>query len=155
MMETPLDTFDRKILALVQRDCQLKAEVIADTVGLSASAVQRRLKRMRSDMVIRAEVAVVDSKAVGRPMTFVAGLEIRENYESLPRIRNWAANRPEVQQVYYVTGSVDLVMIITAENVTDYDAITARLMVENPQITRINTNVILDTLKIGMYVPVE
>ncbi|MDO8251128.1 MAG: Lrp/AsnC ligand binding domain-containing protein [Rhodoferax sp.] len=88
-------------------------------------------------------------------MTFIAGLEIRENYESLPRIRRWAESRPEVQQIYYVTGNVDLMMIITVENVKEYDMITERLMAENPQITRINTNVVLDSIKIGLYVPVE
>ena len=33
--------------------------------------------------------------------------------------------------------------------------ITERLMAENPQITRITTNVVLDSIKIGLYVPVE
>ncbi|OGB28716.1 MAG: AsnC family transcriptional regulator [Burkholderiales bacterium RIFCSPLOWO2_12_FULL_61_40] len=154
-MDTSLDSFDRKILALVQHDCHVNAEVIAERVGLSASAVQRRLRRMRSEKIITAEVAIVDNQAVGRPMTFIAGLEIRENYESLPRIRRWAETRPEVQQIYYVTGNVDLMMIITAENVKEYDMITERLMAENPQITRITTNVVLDSIKIGLYVPVE
>lgn len=154
-MDTSLDSFDRKILALVQHDCHVNAEVIAERVGLSASAVQRRLRRMRSEKIITAEVAIVDNHAVGRPMTFIAGLEIRENYESLPRIRRWAETRPEVQQIYYVTGNVDLMMIITAENVKEYDMITERLMAENPQVTRITTNVVLDSIKIGLYVPVE
>lgn len=154
-METSLDQFDRKILAIVQCDCQINAEVIAERVGLSASAVQRRLRRMRSEKIITAEVALVDSHAVGRAMTFIAGLEIRDNYESLPRIRRWAEKRPEVQQIYYVTGNVDLMMIITAQSVKEYDMITERLMAENPQITRINTHVVLDSIKLGLYVPVE
>ena len=49
-----MDSFDRKILALVQRDCQLKAEAIAEEVGLSTSAVQRRLRQLRTDKVITA-----------------------------------------------------------------------------------------------------
>lgn len=154
-MDASLDTFDRKILALVQLDCHLNAEVIAERVGLSASAVQRRLRRMRNEKIITAEVAVVDHQAVGRLMTFIAGLEIRENYESLPRIRRWAESRPEIQQIYYVTGNVDLMMIITAQSVKDYDTITASMMADNPQITRINTHVVLDAIKLGLYVPVE
>jgi DNA-binding Lrp family transcriptional regulator len=154
-MNASLDAFDRQILALVQLDCHLNAEVIAERVGLSASAVQRRLRRMRSEKIIRAEVAIVDKQALGPLMTFIAGLEIRENYESLPRIRQWAADRPEIQQIYYVTGSVDVMMIITAQSVKAYDAITASMMAENPLITRINTHVVLDALKLGLYVPVD
>jgi DNA-binding Lrp family transcriptional regulator len=154
-MDTSLDSFDRKILALVQLDCHLNAEVIAERVGLSASAVQRRLRRMRSEKIITAEVAVVDRQAVGHLMTFIAGLEIRENYDALPHIRRWAESHPEIQQIYYVTGNVDLMMIVTAQSVQAYDLIAARMMAENPQITRISTNVVLDAIKLGLYVPVE
>lgn len=154
-MDTQLDLLDRKILALVQKDSQMNAELIAERVGLSTSAVQRRLRRLRQDKVITAEVAVVNNEAVGRPMTFLAGLEIRENYESLPHLRRWAEQHPEVQQIYYVTGNVDLIMIITAENMKEYDAITERLMGDNPQILRITTNVVIDAIKVGLFVPVE
>ena len=70
-METPLDPFDRKILEFVQRDCQVNAEVIAEAVGLSASAVQRRLRRLRAEKVITAEVAIVDPQVLGQRMQFI------------------------------------------------------------------------------------
>ena len=153
-MDEPLDTFDRRILALVQRDSRLPAEQIAAELGLSASAVQRRLKRLRADKVITAEVALVDPKAVGRPMTFIAGLELRDNYESLARFKQWAKAQAEIQQVYYVTGNVDLMVIVTAPDVAAYDAISARLMAHNPQVLRISTNVVIDAVKVGLQVPV-
>ncbi|MCY1237968.1 DNA-binding transcriptional activator DecR [compost metagenome] len=151
----PLDHFDRKILEIVQIDCQMKAEAIGERVGLSASAVQRRLKRMRDSGVITAEIALVDRKVAGNPMTFVAGMEIeRENYDALSRFRVWLARQEHIQQVYYVTGAVDLIAIITARDVGQYDEITAHLMSENPQIKRIHTNVVLKEIKLGMFVPI-
>jgi DNA-binding Lrp family transcriptional regulator len=154
-MET-LDQFDRNILEIVQRDCQIKAEAIGDMVGLSASAVQRRLKRMRDEGVISAEIALVDRKIAGNPMTFIAGMEIeRENYDALAKFRTWVVKQDHIQQVYYVTGSVDLVAIITARDVGQYDEITAQIMSQNPQIKRIHTNVVLKDIKLGMFVPVE
>lgn len=151
-----LDSFDRRILDLVQRDCQIKAEAIADAVGLSPSAVQRRLKRLRSDRVIAAEVAILDRRAVGQPMTFVAGLEIeRENYEAISKFKAWAARQDHIQQVYYVTGNVDLIAIITARDVGHYDDITAAIMSQNQQIKRIHTNVVLRELKVGLQVPID
>jgi Lrp/AsnC family leucine-responsive transcriptional regulator len=151
----PIDDFDRKILNIVQVDCQMKAEAIGDRVGLSASAVQRRLKRMRETGVIMAEIALVDRKVAGNPMTFIAGMEIeRENYDALSRFRTWLSPQEHIQQVYYVTGSVDLIAIITARDVAQYDEIAARLMSENQQIKRIHTNVVLKDIKLGMFVPV-
>ena len=90
-MPDKLDQFDRSILEVVQRDCQLKAEAIADKVGLSPSAVQRRLRRLRDEGIITAEIAVVNRKATSFPMTFITGMEIeRDNYDALTRFRAWA-----------------------------------------------------------------
>jgi len=134
-METPLDPFDRKILEFVQRDCQVNAEVIAEAVGLSASAVQRRLRRLRAEKVITAEVAIVDPQVVGQRMQFIAGIELKDNYE--------------------VTGAVDLVMVILSKSVKEYDALSARLMAEVPQVIRMTTNVVIDAMKSDLYVPVD
>ena len=61
-----LDRLDAKILNLVQRNNRLTVEQIGHKVGLSASACQRRLRRLRADKVIREEVAVVDPAKVVR-----------------------------------------------------------------------------------------
>jgi DNA-binding Lrp family transcriptional regulator len=155
-MTTSLDSFDQKILTIVQRDCSVKADVIAERIGLSTSAVQKRLKRMRDEKVIAAEIAVVDRNAVGRPMTFVAAMEVeRENYDTVAKFRDWAKQVDEIQQIYYVTGAADLIVIITAKDVEVYDRLTARVMECNPMIRRITTNVVLNTLKAGLFIPVE
>lgn len=152
----PLDAFDRQILDLMQRACQRKAEAIASQIGLSASAVQRRLKRLRAQGVIAAEVAVLDRQAVGPSLTLVAGLEIeRDNYAALARFRAWAAQEDALQQVYYATGQTDLVAIVTARDMPAYDAFCARLMAQHPSIRRINTQVVIDVLKAGLQVPVQ
>jgi Lrp/AsnC family leucine-responsive transcriptional regulator len=155
-MTEPLDQFDRNILEIVQRDCQIKAEAVGEMIGLSASAVQRRLKRMREEGIISAEIALVDRKVAGSSMTFIAGMEIeRENYDALSKFRTWVDKQDHIQQVYYVTGSVDLVAIITAQDVGQYDEITAQIMSQNPQIKRIHTNVVLKDIKLGMFVPMQ
>jgi len=149
-----LDHFDRDILQLVQRNCQLTAETIADDVGLSTSAVQRRLKRLREEGIIKAEVAIVERKATGTPMVFIVGMEIeRDNYDALAKFRLWAEKQEHIQQVYYVTGAVDLIAIVTARDVEHYDDIAALIMAENPQIRRMHTNVVLRDVKLGLFVP--
>jgi Lrp/AsnC family transcriptional regulator, leucine-responsive regulatory protein len=129
--------------------------VIAEAVGLSASAVQRRLRRLRADKVITAEIAVLNPQVLGLRMQFVVGIELKDNYEALPRIRTWAQKEPEVQQLFYVTGAVDLVMVILSRSVKEYDALSARLMAEVPQVIRMTTNVVIDAMKFDMYVPVD
>jgi Lrp/AsnC family leucine-responsive transcriptional regulator len=152
----PIDEFDRKILDIVQRDCQLKAEAVAAQVGLSATAVLRRLRRLREQGVIQAEVAVLDRQSVGNSLTLVVGLEIeRDNYPALANFRAWAEKVDAIQQVYYVTGQMDLMLVVMARSMAEYDALCARLMADNPVIRRMNTHVVIDAMKLGLQVPVE
>lgn len=150
-----IDDFDRHILARVQQDAHCKAEAIASEIGLSASAVQRRLKRLRERGVIRAEVAVLDPAAVGGLLTLLCGMAIdRENYAALADLRRRLADEPMVQQAWYVTGEVDLVAVVLAPSMPAYDALCARLMAAVPQIGRMTTQVVIDSIKSGLQVPV-
>ena len=81
--------------------------------------------------------------------------EIKDNYEALPRIRQWSLGEPAVQQVYYVTGSFDIMMVVVASDVKAYDALSARLMAHIPQVVRMTTHVVIDTMKQSLFVPVS
>lgn len=155
MPKGSLDIFDRKLLQIVQRDGELTAELLGERVGLSASAVLRRLKRLKADGAIVANVAVVDPARVGKPTFFVVALEVeRERPELLARLRQWLVSEDQIQQVFYVTGSADFILVVTAPDVESYDALMGRLMVENPNVRRFITNVALGVGKRSLFVPI-
>lgn len=155
-MPAELDKFDRRILATVQRDARCSAEMIGADIGLSASAVQRRMARLREDGVIMAEVALIDPRAVDRRLTVITDLEVeRERPELLASLRQWIAAEPAIQQAWYVTGDDDYVLVVTARDVDDYDALMRRLVAANANVKRFRTRVALDTLKRGLAVPVD
>lgn len=150
-----LDRFDRQLLTLVQEDSAQTAEQLAERVGLSPSAIQRRLKRMREQGVIVRDIAVVEPRAVGRPTFFVVSLEVeRERPELLAQLREWIANHAEIQQAFYVTGETDYVLIVTARDTEAFDAMMSRLVKENSNVRRFTTNVVLGLLKQGLTLPI-
>lgn len=154
-MRSTLDSFDRRILDIVQRDGELTADAIGERIGLSASATLRRLRRLKAEGAIAATVAIVDPATIGKPTFFIVALEIeRERPELLAQLRRWFADEDQVQQVYYVTGSADFVLIITAPDVDSYDALMARMIADNSNVRRFTTNVALGIGKRGLFVPV-
>ncbi|SHL61218.1 Lrp/AsnC family transcriptional regulator [Rhodanobacter sp. OK091] len=155
-MPMELDKFDRGILAILQRDARRSAELIGAAIGLSASAVQRRIARLREEAVITAEVAIVDAGVMGRPLTLIVDVEVeRERPELLVSLKHWIAAEPAIQEAWYVTGEGDYVLIITARDVGDYDALMKKLVAENANVRRFQTRVALGTLKRGQLVPME
>ena len=150
-----LDRFDRQLLNLVQEDAGQTAERLAEQIGLSPSAIQRRLKRLREEGVIAREIAVVDSKSVGSPTSFVVSLQVeRERPELLAQLRQWLAAQPHIQQVFYVTGEADFVLVVTAVDTETYDALMSQMMTANPNVKRFTTNVALSVVKRGLTIPV-
>jgi DNA-binding Lrp family transcriptional regulator len=151
-----LDKLDRRILALLQKDARRPAELMGADVGLSASAVQRRIVRMREEAVITAEVALVDPKQAGRPLTMIVDVEVeRERPELLASLKQWVATEPCVQEAWYVTGAGDYVLIVIARDVDDFEALMQRLVADNANVRRFQTRVALSTLKRGMFVPMD
>ena len=150
-----LDRFDRQLLNLVQEDSAQTAERLAEQVGLSPSAIQRRLKKMREQGVIVRDAAIIEPREVGRPTFFVVSLEIeQERPELLAQFREWLTKQAEVQQAFYVTGETDFVIIVTGRDTEAFDAMMSRLVKENPNVRRFTTNVVLNLVKRGLSIPV-
>lgn len=154
-MPIELDKLDRRILAIVQKDMRRPAELIGAEIGLSASAVQRRMTRLRDGGVIVAEVAVIDPKSVGRPMTLIVEVEVeRERPELLASLKQWIAAEAMIQEAWYVTGAGDYVLIVVARDVEDFEALMQSMVAENANVRRYQTRVALGTIKRGLLVPV-
>jgi len=150
-----LDRFDRQLLNLVQEDAGQTADQLAEQVALSPSAIQRRLRRMREQGVIVRQAAVVDPKQVGKPTFFIVALQVeRERPELLAQLRRWLGEQEQVQQVFYVTGEADFVLVVTAPDTESYDALMIRMVADNPNVKRFTTNVALSLVKRGLTIPV-
>lgn len=150
-----LDTFDKQLLNLVQEDASQTAERLAETVGLSVSAIQRRLRRLREKGVIVRDAAVVDPRMIGRPTFFIVALQVeRERPELLTQLRRWLGTEPQVQQAFYVTGDADFTLIVTAPDTEAYDSLMARMLAENANVRRFTTNVALGLVKRGLTIPI-
>ncbi|HEY1709813.1 MAG TPA: Lrp/AsnC family transcriptional regulator [Rhizomicrobium sp.] len=149
-----MDRIDRKILALYQHDTRRVAESIGAEVGLSAAAVQRRLKRLRETGVIRAEVALLDNRAADVPITCVVTLTMNTPPAQLDKFKKHLRTLPQVQQCYHVTGNSDLVLVVTAASMEDYGAFARDHLERSQHVARYETHVVLDRVKVGLSLPV-
>ncbi len=150
-----IDSFDCKILEIIQQSNRTTSEQIAEQVGLSPAAVQRRMKRMREQNIVSADIAVVNPKSVGRSVTLVVQVSLeRERADLLDTFKKEMKQNPAVQQCYYVTGSADFVLIVTARDMEDYEQFTREVFFDNLNIRNFQTSVVMDTVKTGLSVPV-
>ncbi|MGR9145634.1 Lrp/AsnC family transcriptional regulator (plasmid) [Rhizobium leguminosarum] len=122
---------------------------IGDAVNLSAPAVQRRIKRMREEGVIQADVSIIEPQAVGQSITIFVEVEvISETAEQIEQAKSEFAAAAEIQQCYYVTGEADFILVIIVPSMT------RRLFFGNNNVKRFRTFVAMDRVKVGLGVPV-
>lgn len=150
------DRIDARILEIVQKNNRLTSEVIGELAGLSATACQRRLKRLRSAGIIEADVSIVSPKAVGNPIQMLVLVTLeRERSDIIDRFKKAIKSSAQVVNGFYVTGDADFVLYITARSMEDYEQFTRRFFYENPDIRGVKTMVIMDRVKAGFAVPIE
>ena len=150
-----LDEHDRRLLALLQHDASITAEILGSKIGLSASSVQRRIKRLRETGAIIREVAIVNADAVGKRMTFIVGVKVdfAQKAEVAPMLRRLTADR-RTQQAYYVTGEVDYILTVVVHDMQDYDEYSKTLLLSSPALARFQSNVVIEGLRVGLEIPI-
>lgn len=151
-----MDEFDAKLLNLMQQNNRLTAEQLSARVGLSATACQKRLKKLRDNGVITHDLSVLSSDAVGRRLKLIVAVTLeRERPEILDQFKTRMQSTPEVMQCYYVTGDADFIIILTARDMKDYEEFTRRFFFRNSHVQRFQTNVVMDDVKVTLSMPVE
>lgn len=150
-----LDEFDHRLLELLQRDATLTLTALGDAVGLSASAVQRRIKRFRESGLMR-QVAVLDPAHLGN-ITLAAVLVAleRESVSAKHHSALYARLRaaPEVQQCYVLAGEWDYLVMLATTGVAHCREVTERLFGSDDNLKRYETRMVFEPVKFGLQLP--
>jgi len=104
--ESPLDRLDHRLLALLQADSGQTLEALGDAIGLSPSAVQRRIARYRADRLLLRQVAVLDPGRFDGVVLATVFVTLEQESVALHRaFQERMRAAPEVQQCYDLAGS--------------------------------------------------
>ena len=150
-----LDPFDLALLDAVQQDATTSQQDLGARVNLSPAAVNRRLKKLNADGVVRKTVSLVDPVAVGYGLTVITEVEVEnERLDLLDAMKRTFLACTQVQQCYYVAGECDFVLIMAVKNMEQYTELTRTLFFESNNVKRFKTLVSMSNIKVGLGVPV-
>lgn len=154
MARHEMDSFDQAILAILQQNNMTPQRLIGESVGLSAPAVQRRIKALEKAGVIEGHAARLSPAAVGKPITLIVEVELdNESSALIDAAKRQFAATPAIQQCYYVTGETDFVLIILVADMAAYEELTRQLFFANSNVRKFRTFVAMDRVKTGTQVP--
>jgi Lrp/AsnC family leucine-responsive transcriptional regulator len=150
-----LDELDVRLLNVVQRNNLLTAEEISREVPLSPSAIMRRLRKLRDEKVISADVAVLSTERIGDYLSAIVRIQLERHAEAaVERLRRSLVDAPEVQLCLYVSGSFDMLLLIVTRDMASFNDFVEALA-ENTTVRRYETEFIKKRWKATLAVPLS
>lgn len=111
-----MDTIDRRIIALLRESARMPYADIGQQVGLSASAVKRRVDRLTQDGTIRSFTLDVDPAVDGLGVEAYVELHCRGTVAP-QELKLILAKVPEVVQAGTVSGDADAIVHLRASDI--------------------------------------
>lgn len=157
MEEYKPDRLDRQLLDLLQKNNMLTAEQLAEHVALSASAIARRIRNLRSAGAIQADVAVVAPWAAGARLSVLLHVYLDRHSPrgGLEALRRHVLDCEQVQMCLEVSGSHDLVILITVADMAEFNRFVDTRLGENPIVQRYESSFVKKLVKLTTAMPVR
>lgn len=103
-----LDEIDKQILAFLHEDAFLSNKEMASRLGMSATPIHERIKRMEKDGVITGYKAIINPNKLGKSLTVFCDISLKEHAaEYLNQFEKDVMELLEVQECYCVSGQSD------------------------------------------------
>ena len=147
-----LDAIDKRILEALQRDGRLTYDVLAGRVGLSPSAVLRRVRRLEDAQIVTGYVAVLAAERVGLLLTAYLNVRLEKHTERHKRnpmdlfraaVQTW----PEVVECSALTGDMDYLLRVVVQDMAHYSRFVMDTLLKHPSVQDCKTSFVLDRVK--------
>ena len=155
MLKVKLDDIDRKIIAILQKEGRITNNELASRIGLTTTPAFERVKRLEREGVITGYSALIDREAVD--MGFSAFVSVTLSIHQLKLMEEFTQavmELPEIMACYNTTGEGDFLLHVVASDVKHYEQIMRNKLATLPDVQKLHTSIVLNTIKEENNVPV-
>ncbi len=137
-----IDSFDEKIIKILQNDARKPFVEIANTIGLSESAVRRRIKNLTDNNIIKKFTIEINNSEKTSAITLISVASTSDTSTVTSKLLNLEG----VDVVYEITGQYDIAAIISAPAISEINSYIDEVR-KIEGVSDTNTVIILKTLK--------
>jgi len=149
-----MDSFDRHILSLLQRDASLSLKDLAETVNLSTTPCWKRMKKLEEGGYIRAKVALLDPVRLGlRLSVFVQLKTQRHDSLWLETFAETVMQFEEVMEFYRMSGEWDYMLRVVVDDISAYDSFYKKLINSTEGLSNITSSFAMEQIKYTTELP--
>jgi len=143
-----MDSKDRQIIRVLQRDGRITNQDLAAEVHLSPSPCLRRLRNLEAEGAIRGYAADVDAARYGLPVTVFVRIKLeRHNQEDVGHFESRVKAMDEVLECHVMTGQMDYLLRVLVSGLDDYEKFIRNRIHPIGCIASIDTSFVYSTVK--------
>jgi Lrp/AsnC family transcriptional regulator, leucine-responsive regulatory protein len=143
-----MDTVDRQMLTILQRDGRISNAALADRLHLSPSPCLRRLRALEHDGVIAGYRAELDRTKLGLGLTVFVELKVDGHSDrTAATISEALQAAPEVVAAHIVSGSADFLLEVVVADLAAYERLLFDTLLRLPNVSDVRSNFALRTVK--------
>ncbi|WP_058519225.1 Lrp/AsnC family transcriptional regulator [Legionella parisiensis] len=143
-----MDRTDKKILDILQSNCQINNQELADMVALSPSPCLRRVKLLEDNGYIKRMVALLEPEKIGLKLSVIVLVGLNSHQPAVMNQFEEAVRfLPEVIQCYLITGqSADYVLKVIVPDLNAYQSFLLDKLTRINGVTSVQSSFILRTI---------
>jgi Lrp/AsnC family leucine-responsive transcriptional regulator len=156
MPSQDIDSIDRVILNILQKDGRIANVDLAERAGLSPSPCARRVKNLEDSGIIARYAALIDQKAVGLPVNVFVNVTLeRQVKDALQNFEAAILKRPEVMECYLMTGEADYFLRVVVADLDAYERFLVEHLTRIPGIANIKSSFALKQIAYRTELPIR
>lgn len=143
-----IDSTDKKILEILQTNCQISNQELADLVALSPSPCLRRVKLLEENGYIHKQVALLNPEKLGLDLTVIVLVGLNSHQPAIMRaFEKTMRLLPEVMQCCLITGqSADYLLKIMVPDLKTYQSFLLGKLTSIQGVGSVHSSFILRTI---------
>ena len=142
-----LDAIDWQLLTMLQDNARVSQAEMARAVGLAASAVLERLRKLESRGIVTGFVATLDARAVNLGQLAFVAVRVSGTGEQEELAGARLASLPEVLEVHHVAGEDCYLLKVRTRDAQHLGALLRSRLGRIPGVVSTRTTVVLETVK--------
>ena len=151
-----MDSFDIKLLNLLQANGKLSNQELADEIHLSPSQCSRRRSALEQAGIIQSYHARLDNHALGFDLTvFINVMLNTHNRHNAKRFNQLVERLDNVQEAYALTGEMDYQIKLVVRDLSELSRIINDEIMPHESVQTIKSSIVLNTIKLSRSLPIS
>ena len=142
---TNIDSFDHKILDLLQGDGRMTITDLSNHIGLSKTPCLKRVQKLEAAGYIKGYQAIINHGLIQN--NHIAFVQIKLNDTktlALNTFNNAIKKIPEVEQCHMIASNFDYLLKVRTENMESYRKVLGEKISELPHVQNSSTFVVME-----------